>query len=201
MPDFPKDSEMPALTSAEWQVFQDREFMPLKQSVWKKLETQLNVLSREAPDTFRVEGLEGSPIWKASAKISRGENYNSYSYRCWDFPRYFHQEDMFLFRLMLLWGHPIGIHLILSGSFKKEIEKKLLTSPLSTDWFLSRQESPWIWEKVEKDILKLNAGEAEIEACLREREFLKLSRFFDLQESYRLSSLCREAWEELSSLL
>jgi len=137
------------LSPREFGVFSDDQFMPLKQKVWEKLEGILSLLAdkelvmiQEYGDIHKVD------LSKPYPKVSKGENYNSYSYRVLDFPRVLDKKDMFLFRAMVLWGHPIGFHLILSGIFQEAFAEKLLlglhTLPFEVSY--AQQDSPWIWE-------------------------------------------------------
>lgn len=168
------------LNPEEFDVFADRDFMPLKQKVWVKLEGILSILAdRELRLLEEYQGLLDIDLSQPFPKTSRGENYKSYSYRVLDFPRLLEKEDIFLFRCMVLWGHPIGFHLILSGKYQRAYAEKLLSARkhLPFPAYYAAQESPWIWESDAEGLLALSSN-SHIDHTLR--DFCKLSSFIPL---------------------
>ncbi|MEM6802794.1 MAG: hypothetical protein AAF696_15400, partial [Bacteroidota bacterium] len=176
------------LNPEEFGVFADRKFMPLKQSVWKKLEGSLSVLAdRELELIQDYEALLEIELNRPMPKISRGENYHSYSYRVLDYPRLLEKDHMFLFRCMLLWGHPIGFHLILSGKFQEAYAEKLVLGlkEKKMEVYYAAQDSPWIWEKDAKglELVDSNSG-----LQIHDRSFFKLSTFLPIGDYRKIPS-------------
>lgn len=168
------------LNPEEFGVFADRKFMPLKQSVWQKLEGSLSQLAdKELELMHDYEALLEFELNRPMPKISRGENYHSYSYRVLDYPRVLEKEHMFLFRCMLLWGHPIGFHLILSGSYQEAYAEKLIegAKEVEENIYYATQDSPWIWEKDAEgfDLVKTDSS-----FQINHRSFFKLSSFIPI---------------------
>lgn len=192
-------SKLP-LSPEEWRVFQDLTFMPLKQQVWEKMEQLLEdfsqVLSADlSPTLFPFEEKSGK------AKISRGENYHSYAYRVLDYPRLHQGKEFLLFRTLILWGHPIGFHLILSENYRRKLGPTLPTRLLQLPqyWQISAQDSPWIWEPRETNLPFMHTlQEQEINRLLRERKFLKISRFLPLERYSEIGPIGRETWRSLT---
>ena len=174
------------LSPEEFGVFSDQKFMPLKQQSWQKLESILSLLAEKEVSLIReYAGLIDEQLDRPMPKISRGENYHSYSYRVLDYPRILEKEHMFLFRTMLLWGHPIGFHLILSGRYQEAYAEKLLNaaSELDKEIFYSAENSPWLWEHDSENMIKLgNNTKIRIE----ERSFFKLSSFLPISDYHEI---------------
>lgn len=192
-------TDRPQLTEAEMAVWQDRAFMPLKQRVWTKLERHLLATL----DRLReYEGNQHLPReWLLTpGKISRGENYQDYAYRVLDFPRFSEGENLFLFRTMLLWGHPVGVHLICTGDLRKPVMDRLLNreSGLASDWQYSQQPDPWRWEAQAAGLLPWSqVSDVAIKADQARRLFFKLSRFLPMDQYEHLSDFTEESWAEL----
>ena len=192
-------TDRPQLTEAEMAVWQDRAFMPLKQRVWSKLESHLlTTLDR----LREYEGNQYLPReWLLTpGKISRGENYQDYAYRVLDFPRFSEGENLVLFRTMLLWGHPVGVHLICTGDLRKPVMDRLISSDvsLSGDWYYSQQADPWQWESEDEHLLAWSQlRDIDIKADQARRLFFKVSRFLPVDEYERLSDFAEESWAEL----
>ncbi|WNJ17482.1 hypothetical protein [Pontibacter sp. G13] len=193
------------LSEAEFNVLSDRDFMPIKQEVCRKLEGLLAELRGRLKGTL----LENEGVWPESwlngvGKISKGENYQSYAWRVLDFPATFDQQDWFTFRTVVLWGHPIGFHLILSGIWKDRLGQHLLhhRGALELDWYLSDQTSPWLWEYPHPDLIPLmEASQDQCQDMLARHAFLKLSHFQPLKRYAQLPKDGNRAWMDLEQIL
>lgn len=168
------------LSPKEFSIFLDDQFMPLKQKVWGKLEGILSLLAdKELPLIQELGGNLNIDLSVPGPKISKGENYNSYSYRVLDFPRVLEKKDMFLYRAMVLWGHPIGFHLILSGKYQEAFAEKLVlglhTLPFEVKY--AQHDTPWIWEAGADGWLDMTDDQW---INPTERQFFKLSSFIPL---------------------
>ena len=60
-----------------------------------------------------------------SAKISKGEQYESLPYVVLDYPRYFSREDVFAIRTFFWWGNYFTSTLHIKGRYKDELIKKI----------------------------------------------------------------------------
>lgn len=190
------------LNEAEWSVFENKRFMPLKERVLHKLEGLLGDLASQLTEETKLPFSFGGA--KAMGpKISRGENYQSYAYRVLDYPRLHDGHEFMLFRTMILWGHPIGFHLILSQEAKAAFGGDLGTKlkGLPSDWRLSQQDTPWLWEPNWKQLPELyELSMAEVNDILRVRKFCKISRFLPIELYQELPTVGLESWQSLSSL-
>jgi len=168
------------LSPKEFGIFSDDQFMPMKQKVWGKLEGILALLADKEMNLLRACSKKLIiPSSQPGPKISKGENYNSYSYRVLDYPRLLDINDMFLFRAMVLWGHPIGFHLILSGKYQEAYAEQLLlglhTLPFEVQY--AQQDTPWIWEDTAEGWLDMTEDEWINPS---DRAFFKLSCFMPI---------------------
>lgn len=193
------------LDPVELAVLKDRDFLPIKQLVCTKIETWLMDLSKELGPMVKA-GAAYLPkeVCDSSPKISRGENYHSYAYRVLDYPRFFSGQDMFTFRTVVLWGHPIGFHLMLAGRPRVDYLPKLLEGLLSLPkgYYLSAQDQPWIWESTEEGLMPIHqATGASIAKALQERTFAKVSYFLPLDEHPILAKVGKMVWQELLKIL
>ncbi|MEO0470508.1 MAG: hypothetical protein AAF206_12860, partial [Bacteroidota bacterium] len=189
-------SDSTALTEAEKRVWQDVDFMPLKQKVWVKLEAVLvdfqeSILSMPTSQSFRQKG----------AKLSRGENHYSYSYRVMDAIRQYEGEDLLLFRAVMLWGHPIGIHFICTGKWQARFDVEMLEG-LGRNLIslrINSQANPWEWRFEDESMpLIQSRSKQEIEAILTQRDFLKLSLFLSTDQYQDLAGEGERMWTAIA---
>ncbi len=192
------------LDPVELAVLKDREFMPVKLRVARKLEAKLNQLGQSLQAEVEAQGQHLPAVIRARPpKLSRGENYQSYAYRVMDYPRVFGKEDMLAFRSMVLWGHPVGYHLMLAGTYREQYRPLLAQaiSQLPEGYLLSAQATPWQWEP-SHDLLPAQQLTAETVAeIISQRAFIKVSYFLPLTEIEALESTGLMVWRRLQSCL
>lgn len=189
-----------ALNEQEQSVWADRTFMPLKQQVWSKLEARLTEVLEELRSSYHPDML---PWPSHPGRMYKGENYLSYSYRSLDFPAYSAGNDLFLIRVVLLWGHPVGVHLICTGAPREFAEKKIWANQttLADGWLLAAQDSPWIWEPRAGLLPLANMSEQIWQAENLRRTFLKISRYMPGPELDDLESFVLTSWKEIMASL
>lgn len=193
------------LTGQELSAFQDLAFMPLKAKVWEKMEILLNQLRQKLSRSLQTSGWDfAQTLTHTEGKISRGENYHTYAYRVLDHPAIFDRDDFFTFRTMILWGRPVGFHLILSGRYKDRFEPAFLASSqkFPDEFLLSAQDSPWIWEPQPGQQFQVSTTpEAQLRAILSARAFLKLSVFIPLEAYEDLPVRGINTWQQIEKML
>jgi len=180
------ETTSPGLSPDELSLFSNPDIWIQKERIFTKVETLLlkvrdELLSHQAQSTPFP-----SPYVDASPRLTRGDNYQQMPYRVLDYPRFFDKADMLVFRTVILWGYPIGMHFILSGKartrFRASIEKELARP--QTPFYVSLHETPWYWEFPHADWAEPAA--MSIPAMKREidkRDFLKISQFVPMEES------------------
>jgi hypothetical protein len=189
----------PLLSPEEWAVWQDRQFMPLKASAWVKLEASMALL-RDALASYLTDTQAPAAWLRSSGKIQRGENYRSYPYRVLDLPAVTGPEGLLLFRTVLLWGHPIGWHLILGGAALEPYRAGLREACRRLDgrYLLSRQPDPWRWEP---DPDGQEPFPAACETLQHPLPFVKITRYEPLDAYARLPTLGLAVWQDFEAVL
>ncbi|MEZ4827331.1 MAG: hypothetical protein R3C61_13790 [Bacteroidia bacterium] len=191
------------LTPQELEIFRDLDFMPLKARVWKKMESILGQLQPEIKTHLTSQPALPEVIRQSVGKISRGENYQSYPYRVLDYPNVFEGDNFLLFRTVILWGRPVGFHLILSGNWKHQLENTLLNGAptLPAGFLLSAQSNPWIWEPQPDMQHEVSTAPADLlKKTLRDRAFLKLSVYLPVEAYTDIPRVGLQTWKTLESL-
>lgn len=183
----------------ELNLLTDKALMPLKQRISQKLEDMLSELHTQL-NTNVLDSKYDLPesIFAQGPKISRGENYQSYSYRVLDFPRHIQQGDIFLFRSLALWGHHFSFHLILSGSYLETFGKKLYTFPKKypAGFYWVTDDTPWDWIYQPQTYTPLNKmGKGEIEKAVHEQSFVKITCFLPLENFPKMQKTGLQSWQ------
>ncbi|RMG63872.1 MAG: hypothetical protein D6722_17300 [Bacteroidetes bacterium] len=191
------------LSEAEARVLSDREFMPIKHQVSEKVDAALLHLR-----DLLLPVVQAGP-WPAAVrvtppKLSRGENYRHYAYRLLDCPRVFAGDDMLAFRSLVLWGHPIGFHLMLAGRYRELYLPRFLQRypELPPGAWLSVQADPWRWEAEAEGLLPLaGLSPAELRRETGRCAFLKVSYFLPLAEFAQMPVQGLAYWQAWQTLL
>lgn len=198
-------SQDPLLSPEELAVLQDKTFMPLKYSVSKKMETLLsNLRATLSQELNHTQLAVPETLRKSDGKISRGENYHTYAYRVLDYPSTFDKQDIFSFRTLILWGHHIGFHLLLTGKFKSLYQTRLLENreQAPIDCFLSQADIPWHWLPGENRHLSFSGmDETDIQTVFAARKFIKISVYLPLGEYAAIPTRGLEFWQQWAEVL
>ena len=192
------------LSEQEFELLSDPTLLPDKYRICEKIDQWLSELRIELESYLKLGSGLPREILKNHGKISRGENYHFQAYRVLDYPRLFRQDAIFAFRTVVLWGHPIGFHIILSGTYKElfqdAIGKQRIN--LGSNWLLAAQESPWIWEANAPGLsVCKELSEEQWAAHVATYQFLKISSFLPLSSYRELVSTGLEYWQMWESLL
>jgi len=112
-------------------------------------------------------------------KISRGENYQGLPWLVLDHPRYFKPGNIFAIRTLFWWGNFFSTTLHLSGKYKLEFEKNIITNyPLLMKYegYVCVGEKEWD-HHLEKNNYSLVSKMklSELTATVWEKSFLKLA--------------------------
>lgn len=187
------------LGKQEWAALEDRSYLPLKHRVTAYIEAQLLETGRrlQADLSSSVPGFLPDVLRQTPGRLSRGEAYLEQAYRVYDFPRFFDKEDFFLFRCLVLWGHHISFHLILSGRFAADWGPGLMkqTAEIAPDWRWATQADPWVWDQDAAGWIDLDHIEShELYRLGQGLPYCKFSRFLPLDNLPGLPQLGTENW-------
>ncbi len=187
------------LDALELALLKDAEVLPRKHSVQRKLERLL----AETGQKLSTQKLD-LPWPSMHPKLSRGENYEQQAYRVMDYPRVQEGESFLFYRTLILWGHPIGLHLIASGHFMERLAPALLSNYRSLDasWQYVAHDNPWLWESDKPGLMPCSGMKTEsLEEEINKRKFLKLSRFLPLKQYVDLTEISVNCFAELHHYL
>lgn len=167
--------------------------MPLKQQVSVKLETILAELRSQL--AARIQAHPGIPVElkQSLGKITRGENYQAYAYRVLDYPARFSADGVFTFRTLVLWGHHVGFHLILSGAYLQSYGPAI-RSVNQPSFFWDQRESPWEWfRQQEMPLSTLSVEEKEKQGI--DKGFVRINAYLPLEAYHRIPAFGMQFWE------
>lgn len=192
--------------SEELSVLCDRNFMPLKASVTNKINELFGELKLAVKDKIESSTYEFPPeLDIQSGKFSRGENYKSFAWRVFDFPRRPIKGDLMIYRALYLWGHHFSFHLILDGR-----QAKLFSEKLSANWktlqdtgiLFATRDTPWDWEISDQShqLVDEKIGE-QIPDFVSKHGFLKLSFAMKPEEYEKVPAVGAEIWGVLQKIL
>lgn len=193
------------LSPAELSLFHDQAVMPLKFSILAKMEALLDNLRNVIGENLVPLVTKFPPEFDMTeGKISKGENYHTFPYRVLDFPRAFHGEDVFTFRCVILWGHPIGFHIILKGRYKVLLQERIIgqAAGIPESMMLATGNDPWKWEFIAEEYLQARAlQEPAIANVVRANSFLKISFFMPLEQYLDIPTTGGTLWQFWQSYL
>ncbi|MEM6765320.1 MAG: hypothetical protein AAF824_13750 [Bacteroidota bacterium] len=183
----------------ELSLLTDKAMMPLKQRISGKLEEMLSELHTQLNGVILDTAYDlPESIFTQGPKISKGENYRSYSYRVLDFPRHIQQGDIFLFRTLVLWGHHFSFHLILSGSYLEKYGPRLWSYPKKypAGFYWVTDETPWDWVYQPQTYTPINRmSPAEIEKAVNDQSFVKITCFLPLDGYAKMHKTGLQSWQ------
>ncbi|GAB4403112.1 MAG: hypothetical protein OHK0039_01840 [Bacteroidia bacterium] len=193
------------LSAAELAALQDRDFLPMKHRIGEKLDRLLLDLRDEIGMTL-ASATDKLPavVRTTPGKLARGENYKHYAYRLLDMPRVFAGEDMLAFRSLVLWGHEVGFHLMLAGSYLQRYGSALMAQrqAFAPGAWLAAHETPWVWERTVPGYLSLDQVSAEtVSTICAQHSYLKISYFLPLDMLHETPRTGRAIWAQWQQLL
>jgi hypothetical protein len=143
-------------------------------------------------------------VIRSTPKIAKGENYLQLPYMILDYPRCFDAANIFAVRTMFWWGNFFSITLHLSGTYKKQFQKKIISNInlVQREIFICVNENQW-QHHFEADnytnIEKLSTG--ELQYMIPEKQFIKLAIKFPLQPWEAIPAQLDNSFTELIKML
>jgi hypothetical protein len=193
------------LSGKELSYISDTDFLVTKFTITEKIvglfadtEQKLQLVVGESGFPFKEHWLH------KPGKISKGENYQRLPYVVLDYPRYFHNHEVFAFRSMFWWGNFFSGSLHLKGYWLEEMKgriyKKLLKSP--GDAFICVNNSPWEYHYGEENYRLVKELQPEIlERVIFDRPFIKISRKLGLENWQQVPVFCMGSFQEFLQLM
>jgi hypothetical protein len=120
-----------------------------------------------------------SEVLSVPSKISRGENYQGLPWLVLDYPRYFKPGNIFAIRTLFWWGNFFSTTLHLSGVYKQEFEKNILSNYhilMKNRCYICVADKEWDHHLEENNYSLMNEeNQSELTATILEKSFLKLA--------------------------
>lgn len=186
----------------ELQFIKDEEFLLTKNAIIGKIHSLLELTKKEIHSSLSNYHLI-SPEKKEfkTGKISRGENYRGLPYLVLDYPAVYSKKDIFAFRTMFWWGNFFSTSLHLQGRFL-ECYRSMLAAQVQRlardQFYFCIGESPWEYHYGEDNYRLLSENDQPL---IDKKEFLKLSKKYNLDEWENLPALATKFVTEVLSLL
>lgn len=134
---------MEYISEQELHLVSNSDVLRLKNALLQKVVAGFAALNEDYTGIVQQYGWEtGSP----SAKISRGEQYLGLPWVVLGYPRIFTRGNMLVIRTLFWWGHSFSIHLIISGGWKKQYFKALVSGiemGRINNWYVCIHPSEW----------------------------------------------------------
>lgn len=188
-----------SLSPSELSVFMDKSYMPLKYIVMTKMEVLLNELRQKIMAEIQPVAQTFPPDFDVrTGKISKGENYKTYPYRVLDMPSVFKKTNIFTYRTVVLWGHHISFHLIVSGRYKTQLQERLFSvaAAMPEALCLSKQASPWEWDFKPEEFIQARAlAEPNIQDAVRKSDFIKITFILPLKRYQEMPNVGLQIWK------
>ena len=143
-----------------------------------------------------------SKVTCIAPKISRGEQYGGLPYVMLDYPRYFTKEDIFAVRTMFWWGNHFSITLHLKGSFKLQLEDKIIEGnrfPEREKWHIQLCGDEWQHHPTaDSHRLLADFRSKEEKENIRKSGFLKISYYIPINEWNNAGKELQEKFDSIN---
>lgn len=174
------------LTPEELSALQETRPFLLRASAIPKIMAQLGRLREALRSEIPKEGfLAPEGVDQERGQIAKGEHHEGLPYAFMDFPKLFHRDAMFTYRVFFWWGHPAAFAIILKGPLSEQYKERLLTrydEMAEKGFHLATDADPWIWRRGAPHTLEITRrNQVAIRQCLPTLDFLKIERFLDLE--------------------
>jgi len=140
-----------------------------------------------------------------SGKISKGESYRHLPYVVLDYPKLFSNQSIFAFRTMFWWGNFFSLTMHLQGKALENYRENLLNNIQkikNSGLYICVNDSPWEYHQEKDNYLSCNSLEdKELEKIINEKEFVKLSTKWGLDEWHKLIVEIKTKFNFMLSLL
>jgi hypothetical protein len=118
-------------------------------------------------------------------QVAKGDHHEGMPFAFMDFPRYFHREDMFTYRVFFWWGHPVVFSMILKGPLLKDYYGRLkdhVTTLSGKGFHIALAKDPWDWHPGTPHTMEITAqNQQAVLDQMAARDYLKIERFMDLE--------------------
>lgn len=176
-----------SFTDEETNLLADAQFFRKKARISEKLRGQLDAVH----DALKIELRQAKLLVPSDFESGRhqfvkGEHLEEFPYQYLDYPKHFDGPEKCTFRTLVWWGHHAVCAWMLEGRLIKAYKKNVVDRfhrVAGCGLELSTAPTLWEWKKGEGYTLPITHDrKARIAAVLAERSFIKVARFFPLDD-------------------
>jgi hypothetical protein len=169
-------------TNEEAALMADQHFFRAKAKIMAKVRGLLTATHEALKEEIGSATLMTPPDFNpANCHFVKGESLELFPYQYLDFPKHFHDSNVFTFRTLFWWGHHFVCALLLEGQGIKQHKARIVDrfhQLAGQGLELSLAPTLWEWKRGEGYTLPITHDrKAQIAAVLAERSFVKIVRF------------------------
>lgn len=201
------------LSQNELELITNADFILTKNAILKKVNQLLAGLQlKQKQHIENYSSRLPDKVFQSTPKISKGENYQGLPYLILDYPKCFEQENLpdrqagiFAIRTMCWWGNFFSITLHLSGTYKKELEEKIIASYnelKEKQFFCCLNNTQWEHHFESSNyILLAELNKIDFENTIRDKDFIKLAYKFPLQQWDEAEQILFDCFKKIMEIL
>jgi hypothetical protein len=199
-----------SFTDEETALLADAQFFRKKARVSEKIRGQPAAVHDALKAELSQAQLFGPPDFDPGRhQFVKGEHLEEFPYQYLDCPKHFDGTEKCTFRTLIWWGHYVVCAWILEGGLIKLYKKNLVDRfhrVAGRGLELSTAPTLWEWKRGEGYTLPITHDrKARIAAVLAERSFIKVARFFPLDDQRLgqgdLAALALEAFQTMAPIV
>jgi len=193
-------------THEEAALMADQHFFLAKAQIMTKVRRLLADTHASLKEEFASAVLVTPPDFDpANCHIVKGEHLESFPYQYLDYPKHFHDSNVFAFRTLFWWGHHVVCAVMLEGEGIKQHKARIVDrfhQLAGQGLELSLAPTLWEWKRGEGYTLPITHDrKAQIAAVLAERSFVKIVRFLPFTDpriqSGQMAEFSRETFRAI----
>lgn len=184
----------------EYQLVSNPDWILTKHIIIKKVNSffgeLIDIMKKFEPSDPKVSNF----LKTKNGKISKGENYEGLPYVILDYPNFFSNQNIFAIRTMFWWGNFFSITLHLKGEYfnrSKSHTDALLNYIKEKDYFLGINKNEWEHHFRPNNYKGKEFLKAMKPEDISEMEFLKIGKYFPLDQLENIQENLIKAFQEL----
>lgn len=186
----------------EMELMNNAEVLLTKNMILLKVKTILEGLQNQMTgEVQKGAGFYAHPVFEATPKISRGENYLGLPYLVLDYPRQFDSVNIFAIRTMFWWGNFFSSTLQLSGEFKDVFTYKIedaYEGLAEHKYYISVNEDPWVHHFDEENYLLIDSlDKEEFSSYCHQYDYIKIAAKWPLWDAHFAAENLYDSWNYL----
>ena len=197
-------------TDEEAALMADQHFFRVKAQIMAKVRRFLEGTHAALKEEMKSASFAAPPDFNTlNCQFVKGESLELFPYQYLDFPKHFHDSNVFTFRTLFWWGHHLVCAFLLEGQGIKQHKGRIVDrfhQLAGQGLELSLAPTLWEWKSGEGYTLPITHDrKAQIAAVVAERSFLKIVRFLPFTDprvqSGQMSEFSRETFRAILPII